>query len=231
MSRTIITKKFNNWVELPDLSHLKKIENSYVRAAKGDIIYVSYVIENENVVAFGSAGYYIHDNYYGKNTSRQLWIEGLVSTLKGCGSIVLSELERELTNLAYVYNITHKIINVMSVDESIGFYEHNGYVECKTSSRFAGTGNTRMAKAIDNFSLESANVIKDRILDPCWIFTYIVGGRRTIVKDYVIIPDDIHHSQFSKYVLENYDKNIFNKNISTAIINQLIEYLRNGELD
>lgn len=75
---------------IPDVSHLEQIENSYVKVAKkerlrsrsfpvgdlrsltkGDEIYVSYIIENDVIVAFGSAGYYSEQgNYYGSNNKR-----------------------------------------------------------------------------------------------------------------------------------------------------------------
>lgn len=142
--RKIVTHKFTNWNDIPDVKHLQTIENNYVdvfeskcrEGAERYITYISYVIENDIVVAFGSASYYNEGNYYGKNKTRQLWIEGLVSTSKGCGTLVLQELEKALITIADEFNVKYKIINVMSVDDSIGFYENNDYIECRTSPIF-----------------------------------------------------------------------------------------------
>ena len=231
MSTTVvtpITHIFKDWNTIPDVSHLMKIEDSYVKAAKGDIIYVSYIIEDDKVVAFGSAGYYNEEkNYYSKN-HRQLWIEGLVSTVKGYGSIVLKELEEKLCHLADLYNVKQRIINVMSVEMSVGFYENNGYVECTTSSRFRGTGNIRLAKAIGNFRLETANVINYDSFNKYDIYGFIVTGRIKMLQKYVKENlNTIDHKQLTDYVLNNKDT-IFNELISLKrkekIIALLLEY-------
>src|SRR6185312_4730674 len=161
MEDKIITHQFVNWESIPDVSHLEKIKNSYVKvfeSTKPDIIYVAYIVRDGKLTSFGSCGYYKNNNYYGDNKTRQLWIEGMVSIVPSHGSTILKELEKCLIILADSENVSHKIINVMSVDESIGFYEKNGYQECKTSSRFRGTGNMRLAKAINDFSLETAEL-------------------------------------------------------------------------
>lgn len=229
MEKQVITRKFDNWEELPDITHLLKIKNSYVKAAEGDIIYVSYVIEDDKIVAFGSAGYYKDDNYYGKNKTRQLWIEGMVSTSKGCGSIILSELEKALETLADLHSVKYKIINVMSVDESVAFYENNGYVECNTSTRFRGTDNTRMAKPIEDFSLETAKIRTNWEIDPEWIFGFVVTGRRKILQKYMNLPENIHHSSFIKYILEN-SQTVFHESIPNSVKDQVIEFLIQGEI-
>jgi hypothetical protein len=97
LERKIVTHKFTNWGEIPDVKHLQKVKNNYVNVFESEcregcqryITYISYVMENDTVVAFGSASYYNKGNYYCKNKTRQLWIEGLVSISKGCGTLVL----------------------------------------------------------------------------------------------------------------------------------------------
>jgi len=72
--RKTVTHKFNNWDEIPDVKHLKEVKNNYVTVFEGKcsegheryITYVSYVIENDKVVSFGSASYYDKGNYYCK---------------------------------------------------------------------------------------------------------------------------------------------------------------------
>jgi len=59
--RKIVTHKFTNWDEIPDVKHLQKIKNNYVNVFQSEchkgcerfITYVSYVIDNDIVVAFG----------------------------------------------------------------------------------------------------------------------------------------------------------------------------------
>ncbi len=226
--KEIYTHIFNNWEQLPDLSHLLKIKNSYINAAKGDIIYVSYIIDNNVVVGFGSCGYYKDTNYYGKDKTKQLWIEGLVSISKRCGSIILNELEKVLINLATEFNVKHKIINVISVDESVGFYENNIYVECHTSSRFRGTGNTRMAKSIENYSLDTADIITYCNFTAELIYEYILCGRKKNLQKYINIPTTIPHLKLSEYVLENYGKCIFKDYVSESVIEELLQLLKEG---
>lgn len=60
-ARKIVTHKFTNWDEIPDVKHLQEIKNNYVNVFQSEcregrerfITYVSYVIENDVVVAFG----------------------------------------------------------------------------------------------------------------------------------------------------------------------------------
>ena len=210
----------------PDLSNLEKIENSYVKAAKGDIIHVSFIIENNIPVAFGSCGYYRDDNYYCQNKTRQLWIEGIVSTVEGYGTVILSNLEKCLISLADSENVSHRLINVISVEDSVGFYENNGYVECNTSSRFRGTGNIRMVKAIDNFDLESAKIRTNWDADPGWIFWFVMTGRRKVLEKYMHIPTEIKIRDFRDYIINT--EGIFRDNMSEKTIQTLIKYLKDG---
>jgi hypothetical protein len=230
MDDKIITHQFVDWKSIPDVSHLEKVKNSYIRAFKGDIVYVSYIIRNGKLTSFGSCGYYKNENYYGDDKTRQLWIEGMVSVVSGHGSIILKELENCLKMLAESENISHKIINVMSVDESIGFYEKNGYQECKTSIRFRGTGNTRLAKSIDGFSLESAElcpyIIAEHGYD--WISQVICEGRIKILEDVMFIPSTVKYNTLYAYIINHPNKNeIFKQNIPIDkiphIINRTLE--------
>lgn len=193
----IVTHQFKDWNEIPDVEHLKKIKNNYVNVFQGEcregceryITYISYVIKNSIVVAFGSASFYKNGNYYCKNKTRKLWIEGLVSTSKGCGTIVLQELEKSLITIADEYNVEHKIINVMSVSESIGFYEQNDYIECRTSSYWTGVGDcTRLAKPINNFDMLSAKILIINFIDSEFIYNYIINGRRKRLDEFIKVP-------------------------------------------
>ena len=202
MDCVVTTTRFTTFDNLPNRDHLRKVENSYIEGFRGDIVYVSYVTNNGDVVAFGSAGYYHEDNYYGKDRGRQLWIEGLVSIMPGCGTLLLRALESSLKMLAEKYQVSKKIIHVMSVEESVGFYEKNGYVECNTSPRFAGTGNIHCAKGIDGFSLDSVKVIKYRHDQDLYqhVVRFVLLGRKLCVDKYMNIPREIHHSELTKYV-------------------------------
>ena len=230
MDKSHITHLFKSWDDIPDVSHLLKIKNSYVGAFISNecpVVCVSYIVENGIVVAFGSAGYYKDENYYCENKDRQLWIEGLVSTVKGYGTLVLQELEKCLIDLSS--NVKQKIIYVMSVEESVGFYENNDYSECRTSLRFRGTGNIRLAKAIGDYNIEEAKLIKYDIDDkylPSYISTFVHQGRRRMVDKYLNIPKDIPHTKFAKYVMENQSDDLFKDNVKhlkDAIIKEVDE--------
>ena len=228
MDCAVITTLFTSFDDLPNLDHLRKVENSYIEAFNGDIVYVSYIINNGNVVAFGSCGYYHHDNYYGKDRSRQLWIEGVVSIIPGCGTIVLQALESSLKILADKYQVSKKIIHVMSIEESVGFYEKNGYIECNTSARFAGTGNMHCAKGIDGFSLDSVKLSKYRHDQDLYqhVVRFILVGRRLRVDEYMNIPPEIHNSELIKYVSEHIeDPNLFREYVK-YIQSDFADYFR-----
>lgn len=233
----IITHKFNNWDEIPDVKHLQKIENNYVDVFESEcgeeneryITYVSYVIENNIVVAFGSASFYNKGNYYCKNKTRQLWIEGLVSISKGCGSLVLQELEKALIIVADEYDVKYRIINIMSVSDSIGFYENNDYIECRTSSYWLGVGDCiRVAKPIDNFSMDSAKILINDFIEVDFIYDYIINGRRKLLNKYINIPKNIKYDGIKNYILGNKDKNIFDKTITLDMIDKILYLLING---
>lgn len=165
---------FINWDEIPNVSHLMDIEDSYViafdRPENNQTSFVAYVIENSKVGAFGSATYFEDEDavyYYEdddaycylcegneqKQSENRLWIEGLVSTRKGCGRLILEELERWLNEIALSKKAPRKVINVMSVNKSVSFYEKMGYEETCTGPRFAGTDNTRLIKALPGCTL------------------------------------------------------------------------------
>src|ERR1700684_4623920 len=96
---------FKTWDDIPDVSHLLKVKNNYVRAFEhnvpNNLCYVAYALRNGTVVAFGSATYFKQDHSYMDDDDgycscapnfniqrdRRLWIEGLVSIEKGCGSL------------------------------------------------------------------------------------------------------------------------------------------------
>lgn len=223
----VVTAQFTSWKHLPDVTDLAKIENSSVYAARGDIVYVAYTLENGKVAAFGSCGYYRVENYYSQDTRRQLWIEGMVSTVKGHGSRILAELEKVLTMLADQYEVPIRLINVMSAEESIGFYEKNGYVECNTSVRFRGPGNIRCVKSINGFSLEIAKVAKYR-LDSGYaeesIVSFLFQKRRMRVDEYLLIPATIIPKQLAKYFSENYENDELYLETTKHLKSKIIEY-------
>jgi hypothetical protein len=233
----VITHKFNDWGEIPDVSHLLKIKNNYVRVFESEcqkdreryITYISYVVENDIIVSFGSASYYDKGNYYCNNTTRQLWIEGLVSISKGCGTIVLHELEKILSDISYQYDVKDKIINIMSVSDSVAFYENNGYYECNTSSYWRGCDCIRMAKPIDNFNMISAKIRENWEVDAEWIYGYIIQGRRRILDKYTNIPTSIHHKDFSDYIINNYENTkVFKDNVNNDVVKDIVYLLING---
>lgn len=243
---------FNNWDEIPSVSHLLKVENNYVHAfenhnCKGAITYICYVVKHNilqgtsQIVSFGSATYFCDDNYYidhdddnytpVQQSSWQLWVEGLVSIEKGCGSTVLRELEKWLADIAEKYDVERKVINIISVDESIGFYEENGYVACYTGPRFGGTGNTRVAKSIPksgfdislDISLRSEPINiypldNDDIECLEWdIAKYILQGRRIPLLPYIEISKDIPRDEYENYVRNNTFKEYITDNMKNNI--------------
>jgi hypothetical protein len=236
----IISHLFESWDKIPDVSHLLSIENNYVDTFldhEPNITYVSYAMENNKIVAFGSASYYNNEyNYYcdedddadyiENQLTRQLWIEGLVSTVSGCGTLVLAELEKCLMDFATNHPVSHKIINVMSVNDSVGFYENNGYIVCHTSPRFGGTDNTRLAKAFNQFSIESTDYIDYKISDEECLAWEIAGaifqGRLKFLGDYINIPKSSSRDDLKKYILENYN-DIFKDNISQNLKDKILE--------
>jgi hypothetical protein len=234
--KKIITHKFNNWDEIPDVKHLQKVKNNYVNVFESKcregyerfVTYISYAIENDIIVAFGSASYYNEGNYYGKNATRQLWIEGLVSISKGCGTLVLQELEKVLTNIANEYNVEYRIINIMAVSDSIGFYENNDYIECRTSSYWLGVGDcTRLAKPIDNFNMESAKILIYDIIEADYICNFIINGRRNHLAKYINIPRNIKYTEIKNYVIENGNNNIFTEIITSDMREKILYFLIN----
>lgn len=246
-----ISHIFNTWSGIPDVSHLSKIQNNYVHAfehgCKDSITYVSYVIKNDVIIAFGSATYFggtnCWDNYYidsdDDNYSKKqqnlwkLWVEGLVSTEKGYGSIILQELEKWLAEISVQYNVERKVINIMSVSESVGFYEENGYVECYTGPRFGGTGNTRVAKAIGDFDIRFDIQLSE--IDPypttnsrieCleWdIARYILQGRRVALLPYIEIPKNIPREKYESYIIDHPFKEYITEDIKNNILSNIDE--------
>jgi len=242
---------FENWDQIPNVSHLLEIKNNYVDVFEGHkceeaTTYVCYVVKYDNlqntseVVAFGSATYFDGYHYYvdfdnenytpEQQSLWKLWIEGLVSIEKGCGSVVLLELEKWLSHMSEKYAVERKVINIISVNESVGFYEENGYVACYTGPRFAGTDNTRVAKVIPNSGFDISLDICPRSIDiypsdendvECleWdIAGYIIQGRRIPLLPYIEIPKDIprteyknyvHNNTFKDYITDSMRKNIF----------------------
>lgn len=207
----VISHKFNNWEEIPDVTHLFNIKNNSVKAFRGEVVYVAYIIQDQKIIAFGSAGYYgTKNNYYRDQDdgdeyeyTRQLWIEGLVSTVKGCGTLVLRELETILTKLSEEYNVEHKIINIMSVSDAVGFYENNGYNVCITSPYWGGVDCIRVAKGINNYSLLTANIINYNKLDNSYLAWELAGAiminRRKFLSTYMNLPKDIALKDISDF--------------------------------
>ena len=226
---------FKSWEEIPDVSHLYEIEDSYVdtfeHGYSRSISYVSYAMKDDKVVAFGSATYFEDQNYYvdedESEEERKLWVEGLVSIEKGCGTLVLGELEKWLIKMSQEHNVSHKIINIMSVDNSIGFYEENGYVACYTGPRFAGTGNTRVAKAIGDFDIRLAEIVDytdfdDKALE--WeIASWILLGRRKTLSKFIDIPRDVRRKDYEQYIRNNKFKECVTEDMRKNIIDNLDE--------
>jgi hypothetical protein len=233
---------FKSWDDIPDISHLLEVRNNYVEAFEHKIpktiTYVSYTIKDKKVVAFGSATYFEDENYYidgyddscdiSHQEKRKLWIEGLVSIEKGCGTIILKELEKWLIEMAHKHNIPHKIINIMSVDQSIGFYEENGYVECHTCPRFAGTGNTRVAKSFDGYDIKSNGIVDYTQLDDetmAWqIASLIALGRRKTLCQFIDIPKDISRKNYEEYVRNHNFKECVTEDMKNNIFDHLDEF-------
>lgn len=227
---------FKSWKEIPDVSHLYEIDNNYVGAFQHgysrSVTYVSYVIKDNKVVAFGSATYFEDENYYideevSEELERRLWIEGLVSIEKGCGTLVLVELEKWLIGISEKYDVSHKIINIMSVEESVGFYEENGYVVCYTGPRFAGTGNTRVAKAIGDFDIRLAGVVDYTKIDNEaleWeIASCILLGRRKALSKFIDIPRDVQRKDYEQYIRNNKFKECVTEDMRKNIIDHIDE--------
>lgn len=236
LERKIVTHKFTNWDEIPNVKHLQKVKNNYVNVFESEcregcqryITYISYVMENDIVVAFGSASYYNKENYYCKNKTRQLWIEGLVSISKGCGTLVLHELEKALITIADEYKVEYRIINIMSVRESIGFYENNNYIECKTSSYWLGVGDcARLALPIGDFNMDSAKILINNSVEVDFIYDYIINGRRKHLDKFISVPRNIKHRDIKNYILENKDNNIFKEIITSEMVEQILDLLVN----
>lgn len=261
---TIHSHVFSNWEEIPDVSHLLKVENNYVHAFEGhnyedSTTYVCYMQQQckesasgTKIVAFGSATYftaegncyvdYDDDNYTPEQQKLwQLWVEGLVSIEKGCGSIVLQALENWLSDVADLHKVERKVINIMSVDESIGFYEENGYVACYTGPRYAGTGNTRVAKAIRDSNFDISLDIQLKPIDHypsdlsdigCIernIARYIVQGRRIVLLPYIEIPKWIPKNDYELHVKsqarnkKHGDKHTLNEYLTESMLNNIFD--------
>ncbi len=230
----VITHVFDGWDNIPSVSHLYEVEDSYIRAFEHPgietVSAVSYVICEGIVVAFGSATYFPKDNYYiddhtPNELTRKLWVEGLVSIKKGCGSMVLSELEKWLSETGEKYNVEQKIINVMSVSNSVGFYEEKGYLECHTGSRFYGADNIRMAKAIGNFDLETAELVDYSIMDQELlvqeIATLIVMGRKIPLSKFADIPDNIPRKSY----VANITLFKFKPSVTQEMISNILDHI------
>lgn len=174
----IVSHIFNDWMDIPDVTNVSKVENGNVtyfdrRASLGEefrsfqTTAVAYALklsdenDNERVVAFGSATCFYdaetnpyiddddEDEFLENQKTRQLWIEGVVSIEKGCGTLIMQELERWLSIFAQDNRIRHKIVNLLAVKPSIGFYDKLGYVDCHTSPYWAGCADAiRMMKPL-----------------------------------------------------------------------------------
>lgn len=242
----IVSHKFTGWESIPNVDHLRKIDNSYVDAFNGDVVFICYALNSNNeVVALGSGGYYENENYYedeennddgcyGDERSRHLWIEGLVSTVKGLGRVILKELERRLINFGVKMHGKGRIqdyrtINVMSVEESVGFYENCGYSLCATSPRFAGTGNIRCAKAFNGENLDKQCLTKDDIFEDGWdLYRRLALGRRKKCEEYLNIPPEITYKDLVRYFIINSSSDgLFKDSISTESRQQLTSWVLN----
>lgn len=243
MEPHIFVQRFTSWDEIPySLDHLLTVENNSVRAFGGDIVDVAYAVDNGQIMAFGSCGYYGDHNYYAGNEdsddeeygdTRHLWIEGLVSLRAGLGTAILGHLEQALIRLSEEYQVPNPIIYVMSVDESVGFYENNGYLECNTSPRFAGTGNIRLAKPIgEGVDMTAANLSTYDIRDYAgWFWGWVLTNRKKRVSDYVRFPEWVRPAEMQTYVLKHMrDEDFFKDSVSDELKQTLLLF-RDEELD
>lgn len=175
-------------------------------------MFVSHIVDQNNILlAFGSGTYFEKENYYeddvseecyGHQSIRNLWIEGMVSMRKVLGNVVLSEIERKLIELANQINPPRKVINVMSVEESVGF---------------AGTGNLQLGKAFEGDTLNDYDMLD---FSDCGCESYLYS--------YLNIPANVNHGDFLEYFLENMEcDGLFKDNVSLQARKIVTEYIVN----
>lgn len=116
----------------------------------------------------------------------------------------------------------------MSVSDAVGFYENNDYVECKTSSYWSGCDCVRMAKPINNFNMKSAKILINDAVEVDYIYDYIMNGRRKLLAKFIDVPENIKHTDFKNYILENKDNHIFKEIITSEMKEELLDVLVNG---
>ena len=116
----------------------------------------------------------------------------------------------------------------MSVNESIGFYEENGYKVCHTGPRFAGTDNTRVAKSIDDYDINSDGIVDytkfDNEMMEWEIASLIALGRRKALSQFIDIPKDIPRKDYEKYVRSHDFKECVTDDMKNNIFDHLDEF-------
>lgn len=96
----------------------------------------------------------------------------MISIVKGCGTIALTELEKCLEMRTTKFDVKERIIHMAFV-EDMDFYEINDYCECKTSPRFRGTGNIHCTKIIGIILSITQNLSYN--LDHPYMYQFIAG--------------------------------------------------------
>jgi len=168
-------------------------------------------------------------------STRRLWVEGMASLKKGCGTLILQELERWLFEQDSIYKLGCPI-NLMAVTESIGFYDKNGYIECGTSPYWGGSDCTRMVK-FKNEGAKIAQTLTSEVLT-CWdnmetydedrfsnLLVQIIAQDRIIfVNKYMKLPVNVNRD-LAEYVLDHKLDDIYGSLITKERKELLIENL------
>lgn len=220
----VISHVFEGWNTIPNLDDVRRVKygnvDFFARKNKTNkVSYVAYIVKDGKVVAFGSATHFLKKrNVYMDDEDdkshiqyqkyRDLWIEGMVSIEKGCGSLVISKLEEWLHERS-----PNNPINLMSANQSIGFYDKHGYIDCYTSPYWRGLECTRMVKFIGDVCENNrikACCVKYKDLNDCddqyfceLLVDYVAQDRITKVQEFINIPVN---RDLAEYVLDNKNK-------------------------
>lgn len=139
-----------------------------------------------------------------ENGNRQLWIDTPLSEQRGCGRIVLRELERFLST--YKDMILRKNIYVRPIEDVGGYYHKQGYHEIWTPAHkgdeddtavFQGEYGLWYAKAVEG-------EIKDEILETYDAATktirLLTQKRFTCLRARISIPEEVRHEDICSYL-------------------------------
>jgi hypothetical protein len=178
--------------------------------------------------------------YIENQSTRRLWVEGMASLKKGCGTLILQELERwlfeqgKIGHTSYSSSYSSCPINLMAVDESMGFYDKRGYVACNTSPYWAGSECARMVK-FENEEAKVAQTLMSEVLTYwdnmgtynddkfCDLLANLIGQDRVLLANrYMKLPVS---RDLAEYVLDHQADNIYGDSITKERKEILIEYL------